>query len=75
MRNIKKGEEMVEAKLVSMKQYPMRMDAILFNRLSEVSSATGIPKSTILRMGATKLLDELESSGVTNAMGSIRKTQ
>lgn len=66
---------MSEAKLVAVRQYPLRMNIHLSNRLDDVSDATGIPKSTILRMGLTHVLNELESSGVLNTMGNIRKTR
>lgn len=63
---------MFDIKPITMKQYPLRMEASLFHRLDAAANATGIPKATILRMGAIKVLNELDASGVTTIIGKIK---
>ena len=53
------------------KQFPLRLDANLSARLSQVSSDTGIPKSTLLRASLLKMLAEIETTGIRNALVSV----
>lgn len=53
------------------KQFALRMDQSLSEKLDRVSNATGIPKTTILRNGAIRILDELDKSGVTERLERI----
>lgn len=55
-------------------QFPLRLHNDLAARLSHISEITGINKSTILRMGTVKILNELESSGVTEKMTRLSES-
>jgi predicted DNA-binding protein len=55
-------------------QYPLRISHELHTRFTNVSSTTRIPKSTLGRIGLSRLLDDIESRGITTIleeMGSV----
>ena len=50
------------------RQFPLRLNASLADKLDRVSKETQIPKSRIATIGLEKFLSELESSGIQSAM-------
>ena len=52
-------------------QYPLRMNQELHTRFTNISYATKIPKSTLGRIGLTKLLDDIESRGITTVLKEL----
>jgi hypothetical protein len=52
-------------------QYPLRINHELNTRFSEISSLTKIPKSTLGRLGLTKLLDDIEIRGITAVLKEL----
>lgn len=50
------------------KQFALRMDRSLSEKLDRVSNATGIPKTTILRNGAIRILEEMDSCGAVDLL-------
>lgn len=52
-------------------QYPLRISHELHTRFTNVSSTTRIPKSTLGRIGLTKLLDDIESRGITTVLEEL----
>ena len=53
------------------RQFPLRLDATLSAKLTQISSDTGIPKSIILRASLQKMLAEIETSGIRHALVSV----
>ena len=49
-------------------QYPLRIDHNLHKRFTHISTTTRIPKSTLGRLGITRLLNEIESKGITQVL-------
>ena len=49
-------------------QYPLRIDHSLHKRFTHISTTTRIPKSTLGRLGITRLLNEIESKGITRVL-------
>jgi hypothetical protein len=49
-------------------QFPLRLDHELHQRFTHISSTTKIPKSTLGRLGITKLLDEIDEKGITRVL-------
>ena len=49
-------------------QYPLRIDHNLHERFTRISSTTKIPKSTLGRLGITKLLNEIDEKGITRVL-------
>ena len=49
-------------------QFPLRIDHNLHERFTRISSTTRIPKSTLGRLGITRLLNEIESKGITRVL-------
>ena len=52
-------------------QYPLRMNQELHIRFTNISYTTKIPKSTLGRIGLTKLLDDIESRGITTVLKEL----
>ena len=52
-------------------QYPLRMNHELHTRFTNVSYSTKIPKSTLGRIGLTKLLNDIESRGITTVLKEL----
>jgi hypothetical protein len=50
------------------RQFPLRLNASLADKLDRMSKETQIPKSRIATIGLEKFLSELESSGIQSAM-------
>ena len=50
------------------KQFPLRIDHNLHERFTHISTTTRIPKSTLGRLGITRLLNEIESKGITRVL-------
>lgn len=50
------------------RQFPLRLNASLADKLDRMSKETQIPKSRIATIGLEKFLSELESSGIKSAM-------
>lgn len=49
-------------------QFPLRLDPNLHERFTQVATATKIPKSTLGRLGITKLLNEIDEKGITRVL-------
>jgi hypothetical protein len=49
-------------------QYPLRLSYELHQRFTSVASKTKIPKSTLGRLGITKLLNEIDEKGITRVL-------
>jgi hypothetical protein len=49
-------------------QFPLRIDNNLHERFTRISSSTKIPKSTLGRLGITKLLNEIDEKGITRVL-------
>jgi len=52
-------------------QYPLRLPHELHTRFTKISSSTKIPKSTLGRIGISKLLDDIESRGITTVLNEM----
>jgi hypothetical protein len=52
-------------------QYPLRMNHELHTRFTNISHSTKIPKSTLGRIGLTKLLNDIESKGITTVLKEL----
>jgi predicted DNA-binding protein len=52
-------------------QYPLRMNQELHTRFTNISYATKIPKSTLGRIGLTKLLNDIESRGIATVLKEL----
>jgi predicted DNA-binding protein len=52
-------------------QYPLRMNHELHTRFTKISSSTKIPKSTLGRIGLSRLLDDIESRGITTVLNEM----
>jgi len=52
-------------------QYPLRMNHELNTRFTKISSSTKIPKSTLGRIGLSRLLDDIESRGITSVLNEM----
>jgi predicted DNA-binding protein len=55
-------------------QYPLRLDQTLHERFTQISSSTRIPKSTLGRIGITKLLNEIDEKGITQVLNEIQSS-
>ena len=55
-------------------QYPLRLDHTLHERFTRISSSTRIPKSTLGRIGITRLLNEIDEKGITQVLNEIQCT-
>ena len=53
------------------KQYPLRLPNELHNRFTRISSSTKIPKSILGRIGLSRLLDDIESRGITTVLNEM----
>lgn len=53
------------------KQYPLRISHELHTRFTNISSLTKIPKSTLGRIGLTKLLNDIDSRGITTVLEEL----
>ena len=53
------------------KQFPVRLDHQLSDDLERMSEKTKIPKSTITRIALVKFLNDLDASGVKDAIEKI----
>lgn len=53
------------------KQYPLRISHELHTRFTNISYSTKIPKSTLGRIGLTKLLDDIDSRGITTVLEEL----
>jgi predicted DNA-binding protein len=53
------------------KQFPVRLDHQLSTELERMSEKTNIPKSTITRIALIKFMNELDDSGVKDAIEKI----
>ncbi len=53
------------------KQYPLRLPNELHTRFTKISSSTKIPKSTLGRIGLSRLLDDIESRGITTVLKEL----
>ena len=49
-------------------QFPLRLDHDLHQRFTQISTSTKIPKSTLGRLGITKLLNEIDEKGITRVL-------
>jgi len=49
-------------------QFPLRLDHELHQRFTQISTSTKIPKSTLGRLGITKLLNEINEKGITRVL-------
>ena len=49
-------------------QFPLRLDHNLHQRFTQISTSTKIPKSTLGRLGITKLLNEIDEKGITKVL-------
>jgi hypothetical protein len=49
-------------------QLPLRMTKTLANALTNASSATGISRSKLCRMGLSRVLEDLNQTGRTHSM-------
>ena len=49
-------------------QFPLRIDHNLHERFTRISSSTRIPKSTLGRLGITRLLNEIDEKGITRVL-------
>ena len=49
-------------------QFPLRLDHDLHQRFTQISTSTKIPKSTLSRLGITKLLNEIDEKGITQVL-------
>lgn len=49
-------------------QFPLRLDHELHKRFTQISSSTKIPKSTLGRLGITKLLNEIDAKGIAQVL-------
>ena len=52
-------------------QYPLRLPHDLHMRFTNMSSSTKIPKSTLGRIGITKLLNEIDEKGITTVLEEL----
>lgn len=52
-------------------QFPLRLNHELHQRFTQISSSTKIPKSTLGRLGITKLLNEIDEKGITRVLKEI----
>ena len=52
-------------------QYPLRLDHTLHERFTRIASSTKIPKSTLGRIGITRLLNEIDEKGITQVLNEI----
>jgi len=52
-------------------QYPLRMNHELHTRFTKISSSTKIPKSILGRIGLSRLLDDIESRGITTVLNEM----
>ena len=52
-------------------QIPLRLSDALAEELHEVSISTGIKKSKLCRMGISRILRDLQESGLASKMGEI----
>jgi len=52
-------------------QYPLRINHELHTRFTKISSSTKIPKSTLGRIGLSRLLDDIESRGITTVLNEM----
>ena len=55
-------------------QYPLRLEKSLNERFTRISSSTRIPKSTLGRIGITKLLNEIDEKGITQVLNEIQSS-
>jgi predicted DNA-binding protein len=55
-------------------QYPLRINHELHARFTKISSSTKIPKSTLGRIGLSRLLDDIESRGITTVLNEMETT-
>ena len=49
-------------------QYPLRLSNELHQRFTRIASNTKIPKSTLGRLGITRLLNEIDEKGITRVL-------
>jgi predicted DNA-binding protein len=49
-------------------QTPLRLNHELHERFTRISSSTKIPKSTLGRLGITRLLNEIDEKGITRVL-------
>ena len=52
-------------------QFPLRLDHNLHERFTHLSATTKIPKSTLGRLGITKLIHDIETKGITTVLHEI----
>ena len=52
-------------------QYPLRISHELHTRFNHISSTTKIPKSILGRIGLTRLLDDIDSRGITTVLKEL----
>lgn len=52
-------------------QFPLRLDPNLHERFTHIATATKIPKSTLGRLGITKLIHDIETKGITTVLHEI----
>lgn len=52
-------------------QFPLRLDPNLHERFTQIATATKIPKSTLGRLGITKLIHDIEAKGITQVLNEI----
>ena len=53
------------------RQFPLRLEASLADRLDLICKQTHITKTTISRIAISKFLDELEIKGISRAMNEV----
>lgn len=54
-------------------QIPLRLSDALASELHDVAEATGIQKSKLLRMGLSRLIRDLQNSGLSQRMNQISR--
>ena len=52
-------------------QFPLRMPRKLADELEKAVSSTGMTRSKLCRMGISRILQDLDSTGRTNSMGQF----
>jgi hypothetical protein len=55
-------------------QFPLRLHHDLCQRFTKIASLTKIPKSTLGRIGITRLLNEIDEKGITQVLNEIQSS-
>ena len=55
-------------------QFPLRLHHDLYQRFTQVASMTKIPKTTLGRIGITRLLNEIDEKGITQVLNEIQSS-